>query len=640
MAISKMRRRSAFNLPSAWSPGLALPSNVIDEGLERHGIVTLQEPDGTFDNPAVGTGGYNVPEYILRERYGRGAYVTKWAPRGSYFGPGLPDWLNYPVAAVERVKQLAPNKVQYLMETLHGDEASGNREYGDRAAKVLIDAVRRLPPGQRKAAMKAQMDKIDRSLWARTATIARQLQAQGWVPASALAEAMSRAMQAGFHAELIKQGQRVVRGQRAKAMGYLGGLGADAPSSPIPSRSSASPASCPHTWVPANGSVAAHWERTRAGQPGTRDASGGCYIIGTSSGAPGGVVTTGGTVLGKPGSIVAAPQRMVQVGPWQFPADADTYMIGRTVRDHRTGTARQPFDAIPAAWQAAITDAIRKLDPGSRGWAPMTLGLTYVPAAALGINPNLIGPLKTSWVKNSAGQVVDNAYLNQKGWLPIRLFPVQFQAGVNLPAIPIFRTMHPTKNVEYGVFLRSTADGFGVEYPPTINGVQPTTNQPGFGVTGNKPGDTFAGGDGNWFKYGAPRINGPLSFEWKPIPPPADTSFWHDVGRGILDVVTFIPSVLTDVSAAVGNALADAACAALTSTAGQTAAAIAAASQGVPPNVTVAGAQLAANAVGCSGSTDVTPAVIPPPPGKSYLLPLAIGAAAVGAVYLMTRKRT
>lgn len=86
----------AFNIPKAWSPGLAIPQYIKDEGLQRHAFTTLEAPDGTYDNPAVGNGGFVVPKYITDEGYGQGAFITKMAPRGSYFGPKIPNWLNKP----------------------------------------------------------------------------------------------------------------------------------------------------------------------------------------------------------------------------------------------------------------------------------------------------------------------------------------------------------------------------------------------------------------------------------------------------------------------------------------------------------------------------------------------------------------
>jgi hypothetical protein len=90
-----------YNLPPPWDPGLAIPSNVLSEGLERHAYVTRMLPRGTYDNtPGGNPAGYAIPQYVLNEGTGRGTFTTKWLPRG-YYGPRLPHYLNrQPVANI------------------------------------------------------------------------------------------------------------------------------------------------------------------------------------------------------------------------------------------------------------------------------------------------------------------------------------------------------------------------------------------------------------------------------------------------------------------------------------------------------------------------------------------------------------
>lgn len=107
----------AYNIPKAWSPGLALPQYVRDEGLERHAFTTLEAPDGTYDNPEVGNGGFVVPAYILDEGYGQGAAITKWAPRGSYFGPKVPNWLNAPGNIITKRAPAKGGGTQFTLKT-------------------------------------------------------------------------------------------------------------------------------------------------------------------------------------------------------------------------------------------------------------------------------------------------------------------------------------------------------------------------------------------------------------------------------------------------------------------------------------------------------------------------------------------
>jgi hypothetical protein len=82
-------------LPPPWQPGYALPSNVADEGLQRHAYVSAMTPRGTFDDPNIAANtGYATPGYVKSEPYGQGARTTKMARRGTYDGPRVPHWLN------------------------------------------------------------------------------------------------------------------------------------------------------------------------------------------------------------------------------------------------------------------------------------------------------------------------------------------------------------------------------------------------------------------------------------------------------------------------------------------------------------------------------------------------------------------
>lgn len=146
----------AFNIPKAWSPGLAIPQYIRDEGLERHAFTTLEAPDGTYDNPAVGNGGYAVPAYILAEGYGQGAAITKWAPRGTYFGPKIPNWLNAPGNRITSEKKV-PGGVQFQMQTLGslGDTNAIVSKSGNRAmlTTVLASQVAAASPTTSSAGM-------------------------------------------------------------------------------------------------------------------------------------------------------------------------------------------------------------------------------------------------------------------------------------------------------------------------------------------------------------------------------------------------------------------------------------------------------------------------------------------------------
>lgn len=219
----------AYNLPSAWDAGYALPENVEDEGLERRAFVTKQMPRGTYDNPSVGTGGMAVPQYVRDEGYGQGTFTTKWQPSGSYSGPRVPNWLN------QRPKVLREQRIPgggrvVTVQSLGDDDAPMPlpfAQYGQKAAQALLTRVAQLPPGSREAALRTIMNQVDKSLWSRTQTITKRYMAQGVPLAQAFPEALARALSTGIAAELIDTGMRRSAPQ-AKSLLGLGCYGPQA----------------------------------------------------------------------------------------------------------------------------------------------------------------------------------------------------------------------------------------------------------------------------------------------------------------------------------------------------------------------------------------------------------------------------
>ena len=210
----------AYNLPNAWDPGFVLPSNVEDEGLERRGFVTKWAPRGTYDNPSVGYGGFAVPQYIRDEGYGQGTFTTKWQPSGAYNGPKVPHWLNQR-PQVTRVRKLPGGGQAVTIQPLGDDEPmpAPFETYGQRAAQVLLGSVANLPAGKREPALRAIMDKVDKSLWTRTQDILKRYRAQGVPIAQALPQAISRAMSTGIAAEIIDAGLRRAAPQAKSLLG-------------------------------------------------------------------------------------------------------------------------------------------------------------------------------------------------------------------------------------------------------------------------------------------------------------------------------------------------------------------------------------------------------------------------------------
>lgn len=264
----------AYNLPPAWDAGFALPKNVRDEGLERRAFVTKQMPRGTYDDSTDGTAGYNVPQYIKDEGTGQGAFTTFWQPRGTYNGGQVKHWLNQR-PAVTNVTRLPGGAQQVTVQTSMGDDASMAEPfetYGQKAAAVMISAVAGLPPGQRQQVMKTMMDKLDKSLWARTQDIFRRYVQQKMAPADAFPMALARALSTGIAAEIITTGVRRVAPQVNSLLGlgcygceaFLGAMG------DVAWPQGCTPAPAGFTWLysaTVNGqSVPGRWARLPAGQ--------------------------------------------------------------------------------------------------------------------------------------------------------------------------------------------------------------------------------------------------------------------------------------------------------------------------------------------------------------------------------------
>lgn len=209
----------AYNLPPAWDGGWALPENVKDEGLERRGFVTKQMPRGTYDQPKVGTGGYAVPQYVMDEGYGQGTFTTKWAPRGRYDLP-VPNWLDQRSRVLKQKSFPGGNVIEFA--ALSGTEFPAlYTKFGVKSARAICARVAALPAAQRKAALKQILDRIDPTLYARTAQI-------GSSQSLPLEAALARAMSSGIAAEIVTAGARRAAPQPRSllGLGQMSSLGA------------------------------------------------------------------------------------------------------------------------------------------------------------------------------------------------------------------------------------------------------------------------------------------------------------------------------------------------------------------------------------------------------------------------------
>lgn len=75
-----------YQAPTPWNPGYDVPKYITAEPLGRGAFVTRQLPRGTFGpmppDPSVwDRTGYQLPDYVKAEPIGRGTFTTKMLPR-------------------------------------------------------------------------------------------------------------------------------------------------------------------------------------------------------------------------------------------------------------------------------------------------------------------------------------------------------------------------------------------------------------------------------------------------------------------------------------------------------------------------------------------------------------------------------
>jgi hypothetical protein len=169
---------SSFKIPPPWQSDYAIPGYVRAEGLQSRAFVTKWAPRGTYDDPDPYDPSWDkalaIPQYIKDEGYGQGAMVTEQAPRRFYVG------------ATRRIKK--------------GQKALG--EYSRAPASVagritagqILAAVYSLPPGHQKMHLRAMLDAIDPKLWGRVAAGTQEYIHRGASPRAALELALARGL--------------------------------------------------------------------------------------------------------------------------------------------------------------------------------------------------------------------------------------------------------------------------------------------------------------------------------------------------------------------------------------------------------------------------------------------------------------
>lgn len=594
----------AYNLPPPWDPGYALPDNVRDEGLERRGFVTKQMPRGTYDQPDVGTGGYVVPQYVMDEGYGQGTFTTKWEPRGQYDGGRIPYWLNArPKLLSDRRRArggraltiAAPVTVMPYGEgsavAMSGDAPPQDyATYGAQAAATIIARVAQLPAGQRTAALKQILQRIDRTLWNRTAAIARELVAGGMPTGPAFRQALARALAAGLAAEVIRTGQSRTAPQSDSllglgcARGRMAALGGADTSFHIATDTSFHIATnlvtCPgYSWDGAG------WVRTKVGAADTAGPAGGCPVT---------VVHPGGAT-----STVSAPPppgQMMSVGPFSFPTNVTRIWTDLAGEQKCTWTPADPMNPTGPRNLVCVSDPnlasiasapdITVHDPAIIPTAWRKWMQTYLTADkdADGLSDTRIDYLKVYKTEADATPWFAALGINREAGNTVRAHALQ---DLHVWGIPVAKFKHPITGEN--IVIKSMLDRIDRRKPWDAN-----TN--------------------------------PLVLKvW--IAKVPDPSFLKRVFDAIISVV----ATLRDVVVGIVEAVADLACQMIQS-----------------PNAVAAGAA-AGGAAGAAGTAIVKTTICkpepppppPPPPGGSgSILPLAIlGGGALLAVVLLGKKK-
>lgn len=600
-----------YNLPPAWDPGFALPKNVQDEGLERRAFTTKWLPRGTYDNPSVGTGGYAVPQYIQNEGYGQGTFTTKWQPEGTYDGPTIPNWLNQRPKVVKAIP-LPGGGHQFTVQAL-GDAPlpAPFEDYGQKAAQALISRVASLPSGQRQAALKKMLDTVDGTLWSRTqGFFNRYVHQQKMRPQDAFPLALARALSTGIAAEIILTGQRGTAPQANSLLGlgcYGCGavLGAMAFGDDSATPPGCTPAPAGFTWVygaTVNGqAVPGRWARLTtlpAGSP----------VQAFCPTPPAGAMTAATLVAGGgPATVVVdrAPVYDFWVGPFGF----NTGTLQDRVWAIGTPGPGQANRASPPDILYVSPDLNAQIPPQPQGSIvrPITQDILDWLKARLTEAKDSSGntDVPVVYTANSAAygfpEPQSKAWFDAMGITPTTPVRMHRLWQLRTTESPFAKTKHIKTGANMVLNLMLGPAVFTKPYDPTTNGISLKV----------------------WLsRVPDPNIFGKL---WDPmtyINPLQALQATADVASGAGQAVQ-----------AGLNDLGNLACQVFTTPAGQIAAGGAAAAVGVPPQVGVAGAGIAAQSCG----QPPPPPVMPPHP--SILPYVLLAGGGIVAVALLTKPR-
>lgn len=396
-----MAKNHFYNLPNAYNPGYADPEYVLEDGLQRRASVTPMTPRGTYDDPKVGSGGYALPNYIGKENYGQGTYTTKWAKRGTFDTPAIPQL----------------GDIDYQSSNVFGT-------FGARAAARIVGRVMRLPSSQRRAALKAALDKIDPKLFARAERYTNAEIAKGAHPRAALVKGLAKAMSEGMLEELDRAG-RTGTAPQANSLPGLGCYGARSALGATPSMTvglpkgsvsqggSSSMCAPPagYTWDVANGAM--YLRRLKAGETPKNGPCGGSVSTGGTSGQ--------GTVAD---SDTKRPGKYIQLGP----------------------SADRIWFSIP---EQTGRFAVTPLPPGK-------VGAQSLPAEVWSDIVTQLQKASTMWFRaDTVGNISGGDVDGTKYGLPASKYAFNMLEG----KLPIYNFTYPGSSTRYGVFIDYLSPG-------------------------------------------------------------------------------------------------------------------------------------------------------------------------------------
>jgi hypothetical protein len=215
---------SQFQYPHPWTAGYAIPRYVEAEPQGRGVFVTKQLPRGTFgpvpkDRQVWDKTKWATPKYA-QGRYGKTAMTTKMLPRRTV-GLLAPDPFARPLGSLDG-------------STVGGSSLSGNTlgahaeqsksfdpilEYGKQSANWIVGEVMRLPKDMRKAELKGLFDAINPGLFVEVEKKAEMYQQKGHKPR----EALRRAIAASLANDMVEDFKRL--GAPAALSGFWSTVG-------------------------------------------------------------------------------------------------------------------------------------------------------------------------------------------------------------------------------------------------------------------------------------------------------------------------------------------------------------------------------------------------------------------------------